>query len=135
MSDTAKEDATLRPTSEADGVHLESGGPGSQPNGWSNGRGSSQQTASIQVEADVQQELDHLSLRQALMDTEAATARVIDLTERLVEARGQLVELRDELEHLRIEHEQYRAEQERVQSSSAFRLAKRIWAVRNALNI
>ena len=62
-------------------------------------------------------ELDRVSLIQALIDTEAATARVIDLTERLVDARQQIVSLRGELEGLRIEYFQYKAEQERVQAS------------------
>ena len=56
-------------------------------------------------------DLDRVSLIQALIDTEAATARVIDLTERLVDARQQIVSLRGELEGLRIEYSQYKAEQ------------------------
>ncbi len=83
----------------------------------------------------LEEQLDRLSLTQALVDAEMATARVIDLTERLVDAREQIVNLRSELEHLRIEYTQYRVEQERMMSSAAFRLADRIWAVRNALGI
>ncbi len=82
-----------------------------------------------------EEQLDRLSLTQALVDTEMATARVIDLTERLVEARQEIINLRSELEHLRSEYALYRAEQERMKSSAAFRLADRIWAVRNALGI
>ena len=78
-------------------------------------------------------ELDRLSLTQALVDAEMATARVIDLSERLVDAREQIVNLRSELEHVRIEFTQYRVEEEQMKSSAAFRLASRIWAVRNAL--
>ena len=81
----------------------------------------------------LEKELDRLSLSQALVDAEMATARVIDLTERLVDAREQVVNLRSELEHLRIEYTQYKVEQEQIKSSAAFRLAARIWAVRNAL--
>lgn len=81
----------------------------------------------------VQDEIDRVSLAQALADAEMATARVIDLTERLLEARQQIVDLRGELEELRIEHAQYRAEQERIRSSQAFRLAERLWSLRNAL--
>ena len=134
MSDTTKEEATLRPTGATDSAHVRSVGKNSEQNGRSNALGPSQ-PASTQAEADIQQEIDRLSLTQALMDTEAATARVIDLTERLVEARGQLVELRGDLEHVLIESELYRVEQERIQSSRAFRWAERIWAVRNALGI
>jgi hypothetical protein len=83
----------------------------------------------------MEEELDRLSLTQALVDAEMATARVMDLTERLVDARQQLVKLRGDLEHLRIEYVQYRVEQERVQSSAAFRLAAKIWALRNALRV
>jgi hypothetical protein len=85
----------------------------------------------VQLERD----LDRLSLAQALADTEAATARVIDLTERLVDARQQLSALRGELERLRLDHHQYRAEQEAMAQSQAFRLASRIWAIRNALGL
>jgi hypothetical protein len=87
------------------------------------------------VQEALEEQLDRLSLTQALVDAEMATARVIDLTERLVDAREQLVNLRSELEHLRIEYTQYRVEQEQMRSSAAFRLAGRIWAVRNALGI
>jgi len=87
------------------------------------------------VKEALEEELDRLSLTQALVDAEMATARVIDLTERLVDARDQIVNLRSELEHLRIEYTQYRAEQERMKSSAAYRLADRIWAVRNALGL
>ncbi len=83
----------------------------------------------------LEEELDRLSLTQALVDAEMATARVVDLTERLVDARDQIVALRTELEHLRSDYTQYRAEQERMKSSAAFRLANRIWTVRNALGL
>jgi hypothetical protein len=87
------------------------------------------------VQEALEEELDRLSLSQALIDAEMATARVIDLTERLVDAREQVVNLRSELEHLRIEYTQYRVEQELIRSSAGFKLANRIWAVRNALGI
>ena len=83
----------------------------------------------------LEEELDRLSLTQALVDAEMATARVIDLTERLVDAREQIVKVQSELEHLRIEYTQLRAEHEQMRSSAAFRLADRIWAVRNALGL
>jgi PhoPQ-activated pathogenicity-related protein len=87
------------------------------------------------VQEALEKELDRLSLIQALVDTEMATARVIDLTERLVDAREQVVDLRSELEHQRIEYAQYRAEQEQAKSSAAYRLASRIWAIRNAIGV
>jgi hypothetical protein len=87
------------------------------------------------VQEALEEELDRISLSQALIDAEMATARVIDLTERLVDAREQVVNLRSELEHVRIEYTQYRVEQELMKSSVAFKLANRIWAVRNALGL
>lgn len=83
----------------------------------------------------LESELDRLSLTQALVDAEMATARVIDLTERLVDAREQIVNLRSELEHLRIEYTQFRVEEDQMKSSAAFKLASRIWAVRNAFGV
>ena len=83
----------------------------------------------------LEEELDRLSLSQALVDAEMATARVIDLTERLVDAREQIVKVQSELEHLRIEYTRLRVEHEQMRSSAAFRLADRIWAVRNALGL
>jgi predicted nucleic acid-binding Zn-ribbon protein len=87
------------------------------------------------VKQVLEEELDRLSLTQALVDTEMATARVLDLTERLIDARQQIVKLSGELEHLRNEYHEYKVEQEQVRSSAAFRLATRIWAVRNALRV
>lgn len=83
--------------------------------------------------AELQRELDRVSLTQALIDTEAATARVIDLTERLVDARQQIIGLRRELEEARIEYHQLRAEHEMMKGSMAFRLATTIWNLRNAI--
>jgi hypothetical protein len=82
-----------------------------------------------------EEQLDRLSLTQALVDADMATARVIDLTERLVDARRQLFDARSELEHLRMEYAQYKAEQVQMQNSAAYRLASKIWAVRNALRL
>ncbi len=106
-----------RPADRSNGVARKRSGVGSADD------------SSRQLEA----ELDRVSLIQALTDTEAATARVIDLTERLVDARQQISSLRRELEELRIEHMQHKAEQERVRSSRAYRLVERIWSIRNAL--
>ena len=83
--------------------------------------------------SDLEREIDRVSLIQALIDTEAATARVVDLTDRLVDARHQLDGLRRELDGLAAEHRAYRAEAEAMRSSQAFRLATRIWSIRNAL--
>lgn len=83
----------------------------------------------------VEEELDRLAMTQALVDAEMATARVADLTERLVDARDQIVALRSELESLRAEYTQCRTEHEQMKASAAFRLADRIWTVRNAVRL
>lgn len=85
--------------------------------------------------ASLEQELDRVSLTQALIDTEAATARVIDLTERLIDARTQINDLRKEMDALRIEHHELQSEHEAMQHSAAFRLASSIWNIRNALRL
>lgn len=82
--------------------------------------------------ADLEHELDRLSLSQALRDFEVANARVVDLTQRLVGASKELVAVRQELEMLRREHEELRSTHEQMRRSRAFRLASRIWAIRNA---
>lgn len=84
---------------------------------------------------DLEKELDGLSLQQALLDFEVANARVMDLTQRLVEATATITDFRSELEQLRIEHAELRAIHQRMQSSHAYRLADRIWNVRNALGV
>lgn len=78
-------------------------------------------------------ELDRLSLAQALRDAEVANARVVDLTQRLIGAGDELLATRRELDALRREHDEFRATVDQMRSSKAFRLANRIWAVRNAL--
>jgi len=78
-------------------------------------------------------ELDRLSLAQALRDAEVAGARVADLTQRLIGLTDELAEARRELAALRAEDAELRDVHDRMRGSRAFRLAERIWAVRNAL--
>lgn len=82
---------------------------------------------------DVEDELDRLSLEQALRDFEVANARAADLTERLIGVTKELAEAREELARVRADHEELQLRHERMQSSAAFRLATRIWDIRNAL--
>jgi hypothetical protein len=82
---------------------------------------------------ELEREMDRLSLEHALRDFEVANARVVDLTQRLIGAGQELVALREELERLRREHEELRATHEQMRRSKAFKLAGRIWAIRNAL--
>ena len=83
--------------------------------------------------SELEREMVRLSLTQALRDFEVANARVVDLTQRLIGAGHELVAVREELERLRREHEELRATHEQMRRSKAFKLAGRIWAIRNAL--
>lgn len=83
----------------------------------------------------LEDEIDKLSLQQALVDFEVANARVIDLTHRLVEATETINQFRDELERLRVEHADLHAAHRRMQSSQAYRLADKIWNLRHALGV
>jgi uncharacterized protein (DUF3084 family) len=81
----------------------------------------------------LESEMNALSLERALVDFEIANARVLDLTQRLVESTSMVVELQTELQNLRIEHQQLKAQHDAMKSSQAFRIATRIWALRNAV--
>ena len=82
---------------------------------------------------DVTAEMNALSLEQALLDTELANARVIDLTRRLLEAhaevdrlRGQLDAVeRGELERLKAERDELAAFKARLFASLPYRLLTR----------
>jgi len=88
----------------------------------------------VDAERELSAELDRLSLSQALRDVEVATARVADLTQRLIGTGDELLSCRRELAALRQEHDEFRAVHDQMRSSKAFRLANRVWAVRNALS-
>jgi hypothetical protein len=83
---------------------------------------------------DIALAMDAISLEQALLDTELANARVIDLTRRLQEAHGELHRLRtqlDELERgdlqrLRAERDELAAYKARLTGSRAYRLAQKV---------
>ena len=83
--------------------------------------------------ADLAAEMDGLSLVQALHDFDVANARVIDLTQRLIGTGRELADLREQLASLQREHEALRTTHEQMHRSRAFKLANRIWAIRNAL--
>lgn len=81
----------------------------------------------------LEKELDELSLTQALRDFEVANARVIDLTTRLLEANTKVAALTAEVESQRTSFHELEARHEAMRGSIAFRLASKIWAIRNAL--
>lgn len=90
--------------------------------------------ADVQVaRSDVESEIDRLSLAQALHDVDVANARVVDLTQRLIGAGRELAALREELASLQRDHDELRTRHEQMRRSRAFKLADRIWAIRNAV--
>jgi chromosome segregation ATPase len=80
----------------------------------------------------LEQELDRLSLDQALVDVEIATGRVVDLTQRLVEATDVTRELQAEVEELKKARASLEAQLAEIRSTRAFRTASRLWALRQA---
>ena len=81
----------------------------------------------------LEQELDRLSLDQALVDVEIATGRVVDLTQRLVEATDLIQELQGEVEALEQERASLEQELAEILSTKAFRTADRLWTLRQGL--
>lgn len=81
----------------------------------------------------LEQELDRLSLDQALVDVEIATCRVVDLTQRLVEATDLIRELQGEVEALRQERVSLEQQLAEIRSTKAFRTADRLWTLRQGL--
>jgi predicted nucleic acid-binding Zn-ribbon protein len=108
--------------------------------------------ASDRPDAEVlREQMDALSLEQALIDAEVANARVVDLTARLVESNRRVTELTAQISELRSDavriqaeagaevdavhaemaaHDAYLNEQ---RSSQAYRWAAKVWNLRNAL--
>ena len=91
------------------------------------------QTSEPTEEASLKEEIDRLSLEQALKDFEVANVRVVDLTQRLISSNEKVISLQRELDALRVEMAELRATHEAMRGSAAFRLASKIWAIRNAV--
>lgn len=83
--------------------------------------------------SDVAATMDRISLAQALQDVEIANSRVMDLTQRLIAANNEIVVLRRRVDEIQFLHQQLDDEHGRMQGSAAFRIASRIWAIRNAV--
>lgn len=81
----------------------------------------------------IAKDLDALSLAAALRDFEVANARVIDLMQRLIHANESLNDARKETGALREELRALTTRHEAMQGSAAFRIASKIWALRNLL--
>jgi predicted nucleic acid-binding Zn-ribbon protein len=86
-----------------------------------------------EMSTDIAPQMDELSLTQALLDFEIANARVIDLTQRLIEANDTVAELQAQVDDLRSQIETLQGVHDQMKGSHAFRIASRIWAVRNAV--
>jgi hypothetical protein len=87
------------------------------------------------VAGDLDRELDAISLNQALIDFEVANERVVDLTRRLMESYEEVAALRARVADLEAEHAILEERRAAMEGSAAFRLASRIWNVRNAIGI
>jgi hypothetical protein len=81
----------------------------------------------------IQEELDRLSLHQALLDVEIANARVVDLTKRLLDLHDELARKTWELEALQAEHERLKADVTNLTTSRSYRLAVRLGELRRLL--
>jgi hypothetical protein len=86
-------------------------------------------------DVSLREEIDRLSLEQALRDFEVANERVMDLTQRLISANDKVVEQQTELDRVRVELAELRSVHEAMRGSAAFRIANKLWAVRNALRV
>ena len=85
--------------------------------------------------ATVQEEIDQLSLAQALIDVEIAVARANDLTVRLLETRLELAMTRERLVETEAAYADLLRDHEGQRSSKAFRIAERVWAIRRAVGV
>jgi hypothetical protein len=83
----------------------------------------------------VKVQIDQLSLEQALVDVEIATARAGDLTARLLESRLEIAEARSRILELEAELASLRRDYEGQRSSKAFKIAEKIWSVRRAIGV
>jgi hypothetical protein len=86
-------------------------------------------------DVSLREEIDRLSLEQALRDFEVANERVMDLTQRLISANDKVVEQQTELDRVRVELTELRSVHEAMRGSAAFRIANKLWAMRNALRV
>jgi hypothetical protein len=78
--------------------------------------------------AELERELDRLSLEQALRDFEVANARAIDLTERLVDLSKEITSLRERVVAAEAAVVAAHLENEAIRASMTFRLQQ--WADR-----
>ena len=80
-------------------------------------------------------DLDAVTFEQALIDVEIANERVRDLTHRLVASTATVTDLRARLNEAERRIGELEELREEVEGTNAYRLARRIWMVRDALGI
>ena len=80
---------------------------------------------------ELEHELDRLSLEQALRDFEIANARVIDLTQRLITANERITELQRACDETTTSLVEAQTQLAALTEAAAYRIAGKIWAVRN----
>jgi len=80
-------------------------------------------------------DLDALSLEQALIDFEIANERVRDLTYRLIASTHATAELQERVRQAEERLAVLQRERQEVEGTKAYKLARRVWAVREALGI
>jgi hypothetical protein len=83
----------------------------------------------------LQETIDALSLEQALLDADVAINRSHDLMLRLVELRAQLAEERAEKLALQAQLEESEARYVAVIGNRAYKLAHRVWSIRQAIGV
>ena len=84
-------------------------------------------------DTSLQDAIDRVSLVQALRDFDVANARVIDLTRRLVASEHEIVELRRQLDQSTLLLQDLQTVHQSMQTSAAYRIASKIWNLRNAV--
>lgn|GEM_PF-6878473 len=89
------------------------------------------QVSAAAPSADLDREIDRLSLAQALRDFEVANSRVIDLTQRLISANERADTVQRDLDSLRTEHAVLQARHHEAVTSGAYRLAGRLLLLRS----
>jgi hypothetical protein len=83
---------------------------------------------------DLAKTLDEISLEQALVDVEIATARVSDLTSRLVAARAEVADAEAELaklKALRAENDDLRAQLDAINRSRGYMVVRGLRKLRS----
>lgn len=83
--------------------------------------------------ANIDREMDRLSLTQALVDFEVANARVTDLTQRLIEAANEIAALRAELDRRAAEVAEVQKAHRDMVESKTWKLARMIEGFRRLL--